>query len=164
MNEQDFDQRLADYLGGELDEQQAAALRAELEADPQRRRLACELHTAAAALETGLLSPEEAERRTASLACPADAARGAASATGRGRRWAAGRPGVILRYAAVIVAAFGLGYLARGWREAERSVPALPAVRTAEVNDAYVAGFMRATKAFPESSTFSRALLMLARR
>jgi anti-sigma factor RsiW len=181
MNDAEFRELLADYIGGELDEQRAAAFRAELEADPQRRRLAEELQAAAAALEANVVSPEEAKERTEALEL-ARISRDSANASRRALRADRVRSirfRAVLRYAAVIVLAFGGGFLARGWMPGTRSsvgaadqtrpvagdqmsVPPLEV--TTAINEQLVVNFRQATKSFPESSTFSRALLALARK
>ena len=171
MKDEKFRAMLADYLGGELDEQQVAAFRAELEANPERRKLADELQAAAAALEANVLSREEAERSTASLELDVATDKGMtlrvpstgerpAGATHR-RHY---RLHAALRYAAVIVMAFGVGFLARGWLPAnqEGAPPTAPAPTS--INERYAARFVRATQSFPKSSTFSRSLLALARK
>jgi hypothetical protein len=165
MNEEEFQKRLAEYIAGELDQQAAAAFRVELEHDEQRRKLADELQAAAAALETNTLSDEEARRRTDSLTFAELQARSA------GAGWAshpagAGHSGLkaVLRYAAVIILAFGAGFLARGWQfESRQRPPALAAV-SESFNQGYAASYRQVEEAFPESSSFSRSLLMLARR
>jgi anti-sigma factor RsiW len=166
MNDEKFEELLADYLAGELDEQQAAAFRAELESNEQRRKRAQELQAAAAALEANLLSDEEARRRTESLSLQDIAMRGADRApkvSSRLTRFGHRRLKAVLRYAAVIVLAFGAGFVVRGWRSDTRE-PSLPVTTAAPVNERYVQDYLRVTKAFPQSSAFSRSLLMLARR
>jgi anti-sigma factor RsiW len=164
MNEERFQELLADYIAGELDQQQTAAFRAELESNPERRRLARELQAAAAALEANDLSDQEARQRTESLSLSEIAARGAdpTPETARPvRRLAA------LRYAAVIVLAFGAGFLARGWKSdvGEPPPPPTPATVTAPaINERYVAKYRQVMQAFPKSSSLSRSLLTLARR
>lgn len=166
MNEQEFRGLLADYLAGELDEAQAAAFRAELEASEQRRKLATELQAAAAALEANVLSHEQAEQRTASLELEGATARARSaserSARGGGRRHQ--RLRVALRYAAVIVLAFGAGFLARGWQLSGRDATPVPTLASMPVNARYVANFVQATQSLPQASAFSHSLLTLARR
>lgn len=166
MNDERFEELLADYLAGELDEQQAAAFRAELESNEQRRKIAHELQAAAATLEANLLSDEEARRRTDSLSLQDIATRGAGGAPGlssRPTRFRYRRLKAVLRYAAVIVLAFGAGFIVRGWRSETREL-SLPVTAAASVNERYADDYLRVTQAFPQSSGFSRSLLMLARR
>ena len=166
MNDEKFEKLLADYLAGELEEQQAAAFRAELESNEQRRKRAHEFQAAAAALEANLLSDEEARRRTESLNLQEIATRGAGGALGlssRPTRFRYRRLNAVLRYAAVIVLAFGAGFVVRGWRFETRELSP-PVTTVAPVNERYVDDYLRLTQAFPESSGFSRSLLMLARR
>jgi anti-sigma factor RsiW len=166
MNDEKFEELLADYLAGELDEQQAAVFRAELESNEQRRKRAQEFQAAAAALEANLLSDEEARRRTESLSLRDIAERGAGGApelSSRPTRFGYHRLKAVLRYAAVIVLAFGAGFVVRGWRsDAPELSP--PIATAAPVNERYVDDYLRVTQAFPDSSGFSRSLLMLARR
>jgi anti-sigma factor RsiW len=163
MNEGRFRELLAEYVAGELDDRQAAAFRAELEANPQRRKLAQELQAAAAALETNVLSETEAEHRVASLRLEG-AGLGTASERPahpghrRHARWRAS-----LRYAAVILLAFSTGFLVRGWLPGERGAMAKTSP-TPAINERYLANFLQVTQSFPESSAFSRSLLALARR
>jgi anti-sigma factor RsiW len=161
MNDEEFRELLADYVAGELDEERAAVFRAELEANEERRRLARELQAAAAALEANVVSQEEAERRTAALEL-----RGAAfSAAGSTRRGGGQRRlPAVLRYAAVIVLAFGAGFLARGWQSESSAQAPPPLAQTVEINERYVTDFVKFTQSFPKSSTFSRSLLALARK
>ncbi len=161
MTEERFRELLADYLAGELDEQQAAAFRAELAASAERRKLASELQAAAAALEGNVLSENEARQRTEDLKLelPSPLKRAHASeATGRYKRLFAA-----LRYAAVIALAFGGGYIVRGWQSGSPETTSAPPPM-AEINERYVANFAEATQLFPHSSTFTRSLLMLARK
>jgi anti-sigma factor RsiW len=163
MNEERFRELLAEYVAGELDERQAAAFRAELEANPQRRKLAQELQAAAAALETNILSETEAEQRVASLRLEGAVPRAASEQPAhpghrRHTRWRVG-----LRYAAVILLAFGTGFLARGWLPGNRVATAKTSP-TPAINERYVANFLQVTQSFPQSSAFSRSLLALARR
>ena len=162
MNDEQFRELLADYLAGELDEQRAAELRAELEANAERRKLAHELQAAAAALEANTIRPEEAERRTGGLALAGVASAGAARESRRPLRRT--RLQSALRYAAVIVLAFGAGFVVRGWRLESTPIARPSPPSTFPLNEHYVANFARATQAFPESPAFSRSLLMLARK
>lgn len=162
MTEERFRELLADYLAGELDEQQAAAFRAELKANAERRKLADELQAAAAALEANVLSDDEARRRTEdlqlSVAPSRKRPRPVERTAGHQRLFA------VLRYAAIIVLAFGAGFLARGRQSETPETSGASLAQTTEINDRYVANFVRATQSFPESSSFSRSLLMLARK
>jgi len=161
MTEERFRELLADYLAGELDEQQAAAFRAELAASAERRRLANELQAAAAALESNVLSENEARQRTEDLKLeppPPLKRPHAGEATRRYQRLYA-----VLRYAAVVALAFGAGFLVRGWQSGSPEATSAPSPVT-EINERYVANFAEATQSFPQSSTFTRSLLMLARK
>jgi anti-sigma factor RsiW len=168
MNCREFREQLAEFIGGELDAEQHAAAQSHMQSCQECRERARGLEAAAAALEAGLVSPGEAERRTAALT-PPHAARPAA-ASGRVLRVS-----TVLRYAAIIMLAFAGGYLVRGWRAGDGAagqqlaqtgqtvvppvIDAVPGV-SRELADLYV----RAAQKFPDSSTFSRSLLMLARR
>lgn len=166
MNDQKSRELLADYIAGELDERQAAAFRAELEANPERRRLAQELEAAAAALGANVVSCEEAERRTEALQLGDATLRAPSASEGamRSIRPRHHRLGAILRYAAVIVVAFGAGFFVRGWPSGDRQPVARPPTPSTPINERYVANFLEATQSFPGSSSFSRWLLTLARR
>lgn len=167
MNDEKFQELLADYLAGELDEQQAAAFRAELESNEQRRRLAHQLQAAAAALEANVLSDEEAQRRAEPLSLQDIATRGVGGAPEHASRpipFRYHRLRAVLRYAAVIVLAFGAGFMARGWRSDTREPPPPPVVSSPSINERYVAGYQRVAQAFPQSSSFARSLLVLAGR
>ena len=74
------------------------------------------------------------------------------------RHWA------VLRYAAVIALAFGAGFFSRGRQmETDKPAPAPPGANF-NMEQQYVSKYVKATQSFPESSSFSRALLMLARK
>lgn len=166
MTDEEFRDLLAEYIAGELDEQRAAAFRAELEANEQRRKLAEELQAAAAALEVNLVSEEQAEQRTAGLKLETAAIRGpdAVSETARPVVLRYARIRAVLRYAAVVVVAFSAGFLARGWSSADQQVAARTEAPAAPINERYIDKFVEATQSFPESSSFARSLLALARR
>lgn len=165
MKDEEFQELLADYLAGELDEREASRFQAELEASPERRKLAHELQAAAAALEAHIPSQEEAQRRVGSLAFD-DLQIRAREAARRARpiRLRYQRSKAVLRYAAVIVLAFGAGFVVRGWPSAHRESPAPPVATALPINAGYLDEYRRVTQAFPEASSFSRSLLMLARR
>jgi anti-sigma factor RsiW len=161
MTEERFRELLVDYLAGELDEQRAAEFRAELAASAERRRLASELQAAAAALEANVLSDDEAGQRTERLELETPLL-----ADGQHTAERAPRYRVLfaaLRYAAVVALAFGAGFLVRGWQSGSPEATPTPPPPT-EFNERYVASFAEATQSFPQSSTFTRSLLMLARR
>ena len=176
MNEREFQDKLAEYLAGELSATEAEAFRAALASDERRRRLVDELQAAAAALEARDVSEEHAREATAELRFADIAARAAESRTltlhPHWMRFA----NVALRYAAVIVLAFVAGFWARGgaWNSVPPQSPAQPTVAetdsiesvdvgaTVEVNDRYVKKFAKASRAFPNASSFSRSLMVLA--
>lgn len=166
MNDQEFHELLAEYVAGELDRERAALFRAELDADPARRMLAHQYQAAAAALEANLLSDEEADRRAASLefeqvTSTATESRVLQASDLRSRRDR--YLGAALRYAAVIALAFGAGFLARGRDTQRGETVSPPAAVDASFNERLAAKYTRASQSFPESPTFSRSLLMLAR-
>lgn len=167
MNDEKFQELLAGYLAGELDEQQAAALRAELDSNEQRRKLAHELQAAAAALEANVLSDQETRRRTESLSLQDMQMRGAGRVpeqTSRPIRYKYGRLKAVLRYAAVIVLAFGAGFVVRGWQFEARELSPPQVVTPAPINQSYLDEYRRVMQAFPEASPFTRSLLVMARR
>jgi anti-sigma factor RsiW len=166
MNDREFHELLAEYVAGELDDERAAMFRAELDADPARRMLAQQYQAAAAALEAHLLSDEETERRAASLSfeqVASTATDGAGTRVNglRGRRYVHLR--AALRYAAVIALAFGAGFLARGRDTQTNETAPPPAAVDASIDKRLAAKYTQASQSFPESPTFSRSLLMLAR-
>ena len=166
MNDVEFQDLLADYVAGELDEQQAAAFRAELESNAKRRQLAQQLQAAAAALEANVPSDEDAQSRTESLNLQDIATRAAAGAPEQISgpiQFRYHHLKTFLRYAAVIVLAFGAGFVIGGWRSDVREPSTPPVVITPTVNEGYAASYRRVAQAFPQSSSFSRSLLVLAR-
>ena len=170
MNEREFQDKLADYLAGEMNAAEAEAFRAALAADPERRRLADELQAAAAALECRAASDEEAREATAGLRWDDLAARA------RRTPVRAERPAsrlrilnVALRYAAAIVLAFVAGYWARSSAAVAEREPA-PIVRGPEIGsvgteaaEQYAASYVKAARSFPNASSFSRTLMALAK-
>jgi hypothetical protein len=173
MNEQEFQDKLADYLAGELTAAQAEAFRAALATDEPRRRLVDELQAAAAALECRDVAAPAAREATAELRYADIAARAGAGRTLSLRpraRWFRFANAAV-RYAAAIALAFVAGYYARGGSETAQTHPqpgvpgvSSPAVAVAEtgVNDRYVAKYAKAARAFPNASSFSRSLMVVA--
>lgn len=144
---------LADFLAGELDQAQHTAAREHVDACAECREQTRGLQAAAAAVESTIPTVEEAERRTASLTLPAIPAPAHRTL----------RLAPILRYAAVVLLAFGAGYLSRGG-----SGPSDPAAgdKTGDpgvLNPQFVQGLERAASRYPASSGFSKALLALAK-
>jgi anti-sigma factor RsiW len=162
MNCHEFNQVVADYIGGELDAEARTAAQQHLGVCAACRQSATELQAAAAAIEAGIPNEAEATELTAGLRPPALTLPMTTRAAGRPR------VGVILRYAAVIVLAFGCGWLVRGGGASASEVA--PAAQSA---DAWAAAplsrqlaqqYERAARSFSNASTFSRALVTLARR
>lgn len=146
------EQRLADYLSGELDERQSADFERRLAEDPRLDREARELRAAAAAVGMHAVDLDEAEARTRGATLP----RGLAPAP-RSGRWISA-----LRYAAVILIAFGAGFWLRG-RAAPLRAQHAPAPRPS-IETQLIEQYARAGRENPNSSSFSRALLAVARR
>lgn len=197
MNEREFQDKLADYLAGELTAAEAEAFRAALATDENRRRLVDELQAAAAALECHDVSEKIGRAATADLRFADIAARvGGADTLSIADRSSlmtdgpVSRPilfrglGVIhlaVRYAAVIVLAFVAGYWFRGGGDEGASRIARPHTEPIvapaagsdlalvdmedavdSVNERYVAKYAKATRTFPNASSFSRTLMVLA--
>jgi anti-sigma factor RsiW len=175
MNCQRLREQLADFVAGELDAQQRAAAQQHIDACEQCRELVRGLQAAAATLESGLISANEAERQTASMAAPRARAAsdvpirgvpGVLSSFERTLVWRR-RLSTIVRYAAIVLLAFVGGYFARGWRlhqRAARQEPARLGLEAApQVSRELASRYAEAAQQFPDSSTFSRSLLMLAR-
>lgn len=166
MNDERFQQLLADYVAGELDPADAGEFHAALRTDPARRKLAREMQAAAAALEVHLVTHEQAAAATESTAPPA-----VRVDTLRPRR-AAGvlRAAPLLRYAAVVLIAFWAG-LAVGTRsgsgapadEGGASGAYARNVAPVEISPALAAKFTDVSRAHPGASGLSHALLALAR-
>lgn len=115
-----LDQELAEYLAGEMPEEQRRAFEGRLAADPA---LAAEARSLAGAL-VALRSLDEGEREGAGDIVAAVTARAHETRVyGRGRE--RGRIGPALRMAAAIAIAFGAGLLARGMMSGSAR-PALP--------------------------------------
>lgn len=182
-HDEPFVQRLAEYLGGEMDRAEAERFRAELTADGGGEEPLAGLEATLAALRADLVPLEQAERDMAAYDVGAAPPLGLRS----------GRGGTILRLtralgiAAMIAIGFAGGYFARGLG-APAAEPASNAVAGgAEAGELAIAGgrargeldfaarvpvviqdaaerFALAQQEFPKSSSFSHALLSLARR
>jgi anti-sigma factor RsiW len=142
---------MADYLGGELDDARCSAFDACLAEDPELAREVADLRKAIDALRA-LEEP--------------DTVRSAPAVESAGHRL---RLGMALRYAAVILMAFGAGYLTRNAFEPSVPVetPGLVRPAPAENKAAEPASGLetRMAKAYasqPDRSGLARALLALA--
>lgn len=165
MSEREFDEKLADYLAGELGTDERAAFETLIAADPQRARLVQELRAVEATLRAGLPAYDAAERE----------ARAAASAADVDRTRPAVRRSVGLiaaRYAAVIVLAFGAGFMARGWHNAGAAAaePRVAAPGTPEraqvrsLEEQLGRNYIAIANERPKASSLGRTLLAAARR
>ena len=159
MNCEQFNDRLADLLGGELDSSQHADARQHMETCARCRDSAHGLQAAAAALEAHVPSQAEAERRTRTLSPP----RGP-QATTTMRRPAGAWAYAALRYAAVIVLAFGAGSAYRNTSPADNGIASQVEGPAPKHNPGFPERYVRRTNDFPAASSFSRALMALARR
>ena len=174
MNDERFESLLADYLAGELSPADEAEFRTELDRDEQRRKLAQSLQAAAAALEADVPDLEQADERSADVLFDRIVLRHLAERQRQPQPMRVARLGTsLLRYAAVIMLAFATGYLVRGWSrtelEGQPSPTPTPPAHTAgavapQINDEYIANYARASRTFPQATSFSRALLAVASR
>jgi len=171
----ELEQRIADYLAGEMSEPQAAEFRRRLEQDPALARRVRELQAAAAALDAGLPDEVEADRSTQELTLVAPTPlRRTRSRRDGGRNALVWSLRASLRYAAAILLAFGAGFYARGWSPAGAPpggaqaggevasgvIPSIAALAPPEIRPERLA---QVSRDFPGTSSFSRALLLLAR-
>lgn len=146
-----FEQRLAAYLGDEFSDEQRAAFEAELAADPARAARTRALRATLAALHDVL--PADAGWTPLRVS----SSRGAPRRV-RSFRW--------LRYAAIVVMAFGAGFGARMMTEggaASRTAKSLADARTTMEAPAFLREYQRVSQEHAHASAFSRALLTLAR-
>ncbi|MBU0638208.1 MAG: zf-HC2 domain-containing protein [Planctomycetes bacterium] len=156
MNCAMFRERLADYIGGELEPEQHAVFATHVSECPTCRAEVRALQAAAAVLDAGVLSREEAAERTATLAPPVAVAARVPRLARRPRMIYAA-----LRYAAVVALAFGAGYGARGWRVTPVESPPVVVVER-QINPRLVHRLEQAAKRFPRSTSLSWSLLCLA--
>jgi anti-sigma factor RsiW len=158
MNDREFELTLAEYLAGEMSPVETGAFEAILAGDRARRQMVDELRDAAGAVRTAVPAAELAEQRTRGLSLAAERSR--ATGAPRWRLLAA-----LARYAAVILLAFSLGFMARGWRSDGRATP--PTVvenRAAPYEVQFAKRYAQASQANPGASSFERTLLAIARR
>jgi hypothetical protein len=175
MNRDEFEQKLAEYLGNELDPAERVAFEQELmgawrgadRADPaggeSPREVVNALLAARERIRENLVYPEAAEDRAAHISLP----RGSPSAAARRRRLVRVAT-TALRYAAVFLIAFGAGYLVHG-RAVPSSVAAAPVANVEHagspplgVSPRLAENFERVTRSYPQLSTFERSLITLA--
>lgn len=159
MNCEAFRDQLADFVGGELDPDRHAAAAEHLEQCDACRELARGLQGAAAALEANVVSPETAAKRTADLTIRMPESESAVRPT----------PGYarvtrILRYAAVVMLAFGAGYVLRGWQAAPVFPPPAENLEIVgeSINPALAKRIERVSRQYPEASTLTQGLICLA--
>lgn len=156
-DEREFEVRLGEYLSGEMDADETRAFEALLANDPARRQLADELRETGALVRAAVPSAELAEQCTRGLSL----GRSDRNA-GRAAGWRIAA--AALRYAAVILLAFALGFMARGWESGPANTrPAAPSVRTPyEVQ--FARNYTEVSREHPGTSSFGRTLLAIARR
>jgi len=156
MNCAELQDVLADYLAGEASADTVAAVRGHLADCTACRDEVTGLQAAAAVLESGLPTLEQAETAAASIGLPS---------TGRSAR-DAGRSGAwsALRYAAVIAISFTAGFLSRP--DAPRGSASQPtAERPASPRPATVSqSFAERLATHPQGNLFSQALLAIAKQ
>ncbi len=156
MNCAELHDLLADYLAGEASADTVAAVREHLAVCPACRDQVAGLQAAAAVLESGLPTVEQAETAVACLGIPSPS-RSARDAR-RGALWPA------LRYAAVIVVSFTAGFLAR------LDVPSGPASRqvadgpTPSRPTTVSQSLAERLATHPQGDRFSQALLAIAKQ
>jgi anti-sigma factor RsiW len=148
MNNDELNDLLADYLGGELDEQQRATVEQRLAGDPA---LAQEVASLRGALDA-LRALDEPSATPAALAeVPA--------ATGH-------RPAAVLRYAAAILIAFAIGYVVRDRRPGAPVEPPLAGASggstTAVVNGGWRQDAAEAYVRYSREPGLARSLMALA--
>jgi hypothetical protein len=127
------------------------------------------MQSAADALGAGLISDEEAQEGVESLAfqqvCKAALEQQAPAMTRRSvpKVW---RFALRMSYAAAIVIAFGMGYIARGWNlpEPELASPSVQLKIPDSLNERTVKHYLKVSKNYPHASSFSRTLLALSRK
>lgn len=172
MTPERFDELLANSLGGELSQDERVELEAELRRDPQRAALAARLAgvsqqlrdffaTNAQATETAAPAPTIRLSRS-----PMDQANSQLHIRSRGP-WVAA-----LRYAAMILLAFGAGYASNGAlptaMQSRGTQVAMAdfgsSVDGFEVDSRLAARYANAVRRLPGSSSFARSLLAVARQ
>ena len=159
MNCEQFNDRLADLLGGELDATQHAEARRHMETCARCRDSARGLQAAAAALEAHLPSQAEAEHRTRALSLPREP-----EATTTMRRPAGAWAYAALRYAAVITLAFGAGHAYRNASTTDNGIASQVEEPAPKPDFGLTERYARRTNEFPAASSFSRALMALAKQ
>ena len=150
MSNDELNDLLADYLGGELGEEQRAAVERRLAADPA---LAQEVASLRGALDALRALDEPSAAPAALDEAPAMAAAGR-------------RPAAVLRYAAAILIAFAIGYVVRDRRPGAPVEPPLAGggsgSRTAVVVGDWRQDAAEAYVRSPRKSGLARSLMALA--
>lgn len=163
MTDEQFQERAAEFLSGEMNEPDRQNFRAELERSPARAQLFRELEAAQRLVRNGAPSLEQAEQRTRHLPVPA----APSTASRRTSRLRPNPLAFVLRYAAVIALAFCSGYLVRDIGAAGQ--PTQP-TRPEHVDGLggfearFARNYVQTIRQRPTATTFSRTLLALARR
>ncbi len=160
MNCNQFHERLADHLGGELPPAERPAFEAHLAQCADCRAAASELEAAQRQLRALDLSQAAAQTHAWRIGLPSQPAR---QTPGWTRMALTG-----LRYAALVLVAFGLGYWAGAVREpaqpdgdARNAIAAPAAARAAAPS--LLSNYQRAAIEFPGTSSLGLALLSVAR-
>jgi hypothetical protein len=113
MTSKEFRTLLADYLAGELREEQRAAVEAHLASSPDDRAEVEALRRTQSMIGAALISRPEADRRVAERWTASDFSAAAVTRVGPGVHSASGLAAAALRYAALI----GLAFLGGMWAE-----------------------------------------------
>lgn len=156
MNCDQIRERLADYLGGELDEPQRSDFDAHVAECAPCREYVHGLRESVAAVEALRLPQAVALTRAAAIPVP--------SVARHPRVFLA----AILRYAAVILTAFAAGYFSRGSAEnPPNTVDAKPQPMIAageSIHPEIAQNYQRVATQHPGASTLGLSLLSIARR
>ncbi|MFO0837653.1 MAG: zf-HC2 domain-containing protein [Phycisphaerae bacterium] len=161
MNCDQFRESLAEFVGGELPASQRAQADEHCASCANCREIANGLMRAQAAVAETQLDAPEAAIRAARIPLP----RRAPSPAATQYRLVMG----LLRYAAVIVAAFGAGYWSGFARDGGTSAGHEPprvgevAAVAPAIEARFAANYRRAATAYPQSSSLGLALMSLAR-
>lgn len=161
MTQGEFEKLLPDFLAGELDAGGVAAVEAYLRTAPDQAALVAELAALQQEVRRGAPSVADAALQTRSLHAPSGPLR-----TG----W---RIAVALRYAAVVLIAFGAGYWMRGGAAIappgappdarQPTVDRVVQASDGAVNPRVAKNFQRAASTYPQANSLAWAALSIAK-